>query len=261
MGYSHIDIRDWMFEEATPSGIAIPDAAYCYWKLDEASGDAVDALGNKDLTMVGTVAANSGGIFGNYRYGFNDSNYLNGVGTDIDTHFDTDGTATFMVDGFIYIDPTITDTGYQVYFGTTAQYTTLSFDASTAPSGKLAAYQGTAAENQIFTTDQDFTGSWHHVLFAKTGTGTSGTLLFYLDGALVGTGTGASSAYTNYTLKLGRESRRSYNNAPDFSLCDFAWCTNISLLNIPGDGTLAERIADIATKRWNSGIGLQYTVS
>lgn len=68
----------------TPSTLL--DSLVSYWKMDEASGNAVDSVGANDLTQIGTVSRTAGKI-NNCATSFSDSNYFSHANnTDLDLY-------------------------------------------------------------------------------------------------------------------------------------------------------------------------------
>ena len=259
MGNSHIKLSDWFYGVDSGSSIPIPAAIYSYWKLDEVSGDAIDSLGNKNLTEVGTVSAGLTGIFGNYRYGFAPTTYLEGLNTQADTKYLSGGNHTYVIEAFVQAD-TVTSRYYQAIYQTTEKAHYLRFDGDIATNVASAQYvDGTI----VSSTAADMHSAWHHIMEAKIGQGVADTNRLYVDGVLVDAAVGnASTVSADGNIHIGIQ--KYYGSlryqAMNLKICDVAWWTDLTLDNVPGTGTLAERIDAIAAQRWNDGAGQQYTV-
>ena len=86
---------NWTSTFTSGNKIPYPSGVYSHWKLDEASGNAIDARGNHELTQVGTVSSGAGKV-GTSRGGYTTGNYF----TDNNDADNELGGDRFLVEGW-----------------------------------------------------------------------------------------------------------------------------------------------------------------
>lgn len=167
-----------------------------YFKLDEASGDAVDAVGS--LSGVNTSVTYSTGKLNNAAY-YNGSAYHT-----IADNAAIKPTSDISFGGWIYISST---SSYQMMMakgensGDTRSYEMRCFGTTTKIEVQMRIG---AAYIQARTSSAIGTGAWKHVIFTRTGT----TQAIYVDGTSVGLEVNVTQsgniAYSTDALWLGQ---------------------------------------------------------
>lgn len=167
--------------------VELPDEVVAYWKLDEGTGNAIDALEAYDLAEQGTVP-NTTGIIGAARGPYNTFNYFaNSSSVFNATYFAVEGWFKTSGTGEGIIGKSGTTSGWWVEVTT---YGYVQF-ALWGLSGFLVS---PAAYND---------GEWHYFYAAN---GPSSSRRLYVDNVLVASGTGGSFTTDSGNMTVGRRS-------------------------------------------------------
>lgn len=260
---SHIRLSNIMFKQASVPGLAIPGAVYCYWKMDEpAGGDAIDQLGNYDLTDTGAVPSEADGIFTNCRGGFSSASHFEAVGSRYLPEFKVYGGTTFVYEAFFKPSAAST-TQYQTIFGATEKYSGVHYTVDSGKAFTLRGYENSSniLDNASVSPLPTYEGNWTHMMFAKTGEGTADSINLYINGVLIDSAAGYSGSSTqDNDFAMGLRLYATSYPAQDLKLCEAALWTDLTTGNVPGVGTVQARVAAIALARYNGGAGSAYII-
>jgi len=266
MGNSHIKLSDWIFDEPV-SGLILPTAAVAYWKLDEASGDAADSIASYTLAQVGTVPADSDGLFGNCRGGFTDGNYLTSTGLSsgglaADANFDVSTGSTWYID--CYIKPySASSTSVQMPVCAMNRDTGIRYDYDATNVWTVQGLQtssSNANNSSLSPSVPNYLGEWIHIMFAKTGEGAADQTALWINGVEVGADDSVGYAYVHGEFMVGKRNSSTSYYATTVKICDLVWGHGLTTDTVPGSGTIKERLAEIALVRYNGGLGQQYVI-
>ena len=220
-------------------GLYYPVGLYTHWKLDEGSGQAIDAKGNYNLGEIGTVPSDTGKLDG-ARGQFTASNYFRSADATNTTPFDV---TAFAVEGWFKTNSGATQfifskgntsetTGWAVYLNSTGYLYFASNDGS--------------ARNLISPSTYN-DGNWHYFFCMTMGTGATDKRM-YIDGSNVINGQGYTNTLESVYLYCGFTNIASL---PFLGLLDdLAFWDDLSI------GKVA--IEAIITQRWNAGAGKRY---
>lgn len=268
MGNSHIKLSDWIFDDAPETGLTLPGAVVSYWKMDETSGDALDSVGSYTLAESGTVPVAEDGLFSKCRGGFTYGNYLSVDGSSSESDFDSGSGQTYAIDFFMKPYSVSEDLQQIVCPWSYTQGVYYDYDGNnnTNAGATIEARDSSSSANIASNADldpvPDYFDTWIHVLVAKTGEGTLGTFLLYINGELIDTATGYNFAYPR-DFTVGKQNYTSGGSkyAEGIKICDLAWWHDLTSENVPGTGLIGDRLATIAAARYNDGAGQQYIIS
>jgi len=228
--------------------MAIIDGCIGYWKLDESSGDAVDAVGTKNGTVSGAVQNQSGHINTSYDFDGADDHITFGTGY-INDNFS--GAAAISVSAWVYTN-SAADTRFifNSYFSD-AGHTAFAMYVTSSDTVLCAANPGTGGSYQSETTTGTISeaGAWTHVVgvcdFAND------TISIYINGTV--DVNAASNDFTNASFVSG--SGTTY--ADTISSTSSAYDGNIDEIGIWNKALTAAEV----TSLYNSGNGLAYPFS
>ncbi len=225
------------------TGIPAPPELVAYWKMDELTGDAIDALGANDLTEAGTVGSASG-IIDKARGPYtNSSTYFYWPTGSITSIFDA---SLFWAECWFKVSSTgglryimgkgrIQSTGWSVYYNEAS----LMFDLANQKIGA----NGTAYAD----------GDWHYCFVAnRAGSGTNERRM-YVDGSLFAQGAGVSFAKAPFALTIGVNGSL-FNSAWPGYIDEMAYGT------LSGTPYTWTELYDLQLARFNNGKGKRYVV-
>lgn len=180
----------WSYLSFTDTG-ELTDSLLSYWKMDESSGNLIDALGYKNLSISGAPTPQQTGKI-NYCWSYDGVDDFHGVSDTLYLNHrdkftasawvktaatDSDGAIVGAIDGagsgwgwFLNIISTTGYARFNLYDGTTHNYTTGTTDVA----------------------DQ----AWHHIVITYDGT----TATIYVDGTSEGTPVTADIVYAQYAF-------------------------------------------------------------
>ncbi len=272
---------------------ALLDNIVGFWKLDETSGNALDANGNYHGTVTGTTR----GITGKFGNAYNFDGTLN---NNIDLGSNANilmGTSDYSISVWIKTNAGVTlstsDNLYTIISnqstGSALGYTLFlrggTYNGILFRIGNGSSYYDLKPTANVSTTVID--GNWHHIVVAVDRDGTSN---LYLDGSSVGNTSFSSITGTNITysanMKIGLHSESGgslpfngklddiglwkrtltstdvsslYANTPSFSTTTYTLSTSISptaggsITLSPAGGTYTSGTSVTATANTNSG--------
>lgn len=225
--------------------MALTDNIVAYWKLDESSGNAADAVGGQTLTNNNTVGFATGKI--------NNAADFSATNTDKSlTRTDASGIGTGAYTQTAWYNPSAApaaNTNFQIFdVGNDANNVTSLFyykDTAGTKSIKYERVRDGVAANTITDTVTLSNGTWYHLAV----TFDTSTITAYRNASVVGAvaSSGDGSAGTTLGTALG-------------SLVASAGQFNSGLIDEVGLWTRALSGAEITTV-YNGGVGLQYPFS
>jgi len=149
-----------------------------YYKLDESSGNAVDAFGSHDLVETGEVSSQTGLILDS-RGTCSGSDYFNGT-----TNYPIDETTDFSVNLWIYKNSSLGSES--IFLGIPGTVGHTFFNMRYRTDDKIDVFLGQTGSSSpsITSTDTMSLGEWKMVTFVYNSSATTGTL--YIDGSSQG---------------------------------------------------------------------------
>lgn len=238
----------WIPKDA---GIPYPSGVYSHWKLDEASGNAKDALGIQDVTdyngvgaITDTIGKARGGNFTSGNPGVGFTALTNNSGTIYDSN-----DAPFMVE--VWFRLTASSAGDQTIIskGDNSQGGIVGWDIWLNGSEQLVFEIANTSISSGANVYND--GNWHYAVAVLLGLGTN-EMYFYVDNVLIGQSTRAAWTTSSRGLALGCANGAA-GDADNITDAISGYIRDAVFWNVPY--TSISEIQNYMSERYNNGNG------